>query len=373
MTFLLFIGGLVLLILGAEAVVKGASRIASVAGISPLVVGLTVVAFGTSSPELAVSIKSAYAGQAQIAIGNIIGSNIFNVLFILGISALITPLAVARKLIRVDVPLMIVASVLVLIFALDGVINRLEGTVFVVILIVYTTFLIYESRGEATGIIEEYTREFGVESANKHKSLITNSVLILTGLGMLILGSDWLVTSAVSIARILGISELIIGLTIIAVGTSLPEVVTSIIASVRGERDIAVGNIIGSNLFNILCVLGISSLVSPAGIEIDDSIIRFDLPVMIAVAFACLPVFFTQGEISRWEGGLLFSYYIIYTVYLILSATKHLALPLLAAAMLYFVLPLTAITLAVITIRYFRDNQVQEKINPDPLTGNEEK
>ena len=355
MTSLIFVGGLVMLIIGAEAVVKGASRIASAAGISPLVVGLTVVAFGTSSPELAVSIKSAYADQAEIALGNIIGSNIFNVLLILGISALITPLAVARELIRLDVPLMIIASVLVLIFALDGEINRLEGATFVVMLIIYTAYLILESRRESNEVKEEYAREFGTTQSNQFKPLFHNSVLVFAGLGLLVLGSDWLVTSAVSIARALGVGELIIGLTIIAAGTSLPEVVTSIIASFRGERDIAVGNIIGSNLFNIFCVLGISSLVAPAGIEVEESIITFDLPVMIAVAFTCLPIFFTRGEISRWEGGLLFGYYIIYTAYLILSATQHFALPLMEAAMLYFVLPLTAITLSVITVHQIRN------------------
>ena len=354
MTFVYFAAGLTLLIVGADVVVKGASRIAAGAGISPLAIGLTVVAFGTSSPELAVSIKSAYAGQAEIALGNIIGSNIFNVLLIMGVSALITPLAVSRKLIRIDVPLMILASVLVLVFALDGKIDRQDGGIFVVMLLVYLLFLFLE--GSREGIIARENRAGDPSPENPRRPgfLIYNSIMVLAGLGMLVLGSDWLVTSSISVARLLGVSELIIGLTIIAAGTSLPEVVTSIIASMRGERDIAVGNIIGSNLFNILGVLGISSLISPSGIEVNDSIIVFDLPVMIAVAITCLPIFFTGGEISRWEGGLLFGYYIIYTVYLLMSATQHVALPLVEAGLLYFVLPLTTLTLVVICFNQLR-------------------
>ena len=355
MNLVLFISGLVLLIVGAESLVKGAVRFSVGAGISPLVAGLTVVAFGTSSPELAVSIKSALDGEAGIAMGNIIGSNIFNILFILGISALITPLAVSQQLIRLDVPLMIAVSVLVLFFALDGRISRGEGLFFICGLVVYTGFLIRTSRGESTEIKEEYTRNYGTMPAGSSRILIINLLLVTGGLGMLVLGSKLLVDSAVAIAEHLGVSELIIGLTIIAAGTSLPEVLTSIVASLHGERDIAVGNIIGSNLFNILCVLGISAAVAPAGINVPDSVISFDIPVMIAVAFVCLPVFFTHGEISRWEGGVLFGYYLVYTFYLILSATRHIALPLLTTALVYFIIPLTAVTLIAISLRFMKE------------------
>ena len=359
MTVLLFVGGLVLLICGAEALVRGAVRLSAVAGISPLITGLTIVAFGTSSPELAVSIKSALSGEAGIAMGNIVGSNIFNVLFILGISALITPLAVSQQLIRFDVPLMAGVSILVLIFSLDGCISRLEGIILFTGVILYTVFLILASYRENIEVREEYAGKYQVAAPRSFMAISINLLLIIAGLGMLVLGSKVLVESAVSIAHTLQISEIIIGLTIIAAGTSLPEVLTSIVASLHGQRDIAVGNIIGSNLFNLLCVLGVSAALAPAGIPVEDAMIRFDLPVMIAVACACLPIFFTHGEISRWEGGVLLGYYLVYTLYLILSATRHAALPLVSTALLYFVLPLTVITLIAVSLRFIR-----QKIRP---------
>jgi len=352
-TAFLFVAGLVLLVLGAEALVRGAARLAGAFGISPLVIGLTVVAFGTSSPELAVSVKSALSGQADIAVGNVVGSNIFNVLFILGLSAIIAPLLVAQQLVRLDVPILIGASVLVLLLALDGRVGRLDGALLFAGVVVYTAFLIRQSRRESASVQQEYAAEFGAD-ASRRSSWFVNLVLVLGGLGLLVLGSRWLVDAAVVTARWLGVSDLIIGLTIIAAGTSLPEVVTSVVASLRGERDIAVGNVVGSNLFNILAVLGLASLVSPAGIEVTAAALRFDIPVMIAVALACLPIFFTGGVISRWEGALLLAYYLAYTAFLIMGATRHEALPVLSAAMLLFVLPLTALTLAVLALRAWR-------------------
>ncbi len=345
MTLFLFVSGLVFLIAGAEALVKGSSRLASSFGISPLIIGLTVVAFGTSSPELAVSIKSALSEQSGIAVGNVIGSNIFNVLFILGISALIIPLRVSKQLVRLDVPLMITLSVILLVFSLDEIFSRTDGLILVGGLITYLAFLFYQNRKENLGSTNNSTTDPGPGSQ------VVNLVLVVCGLALLVLGSRWLVDSAVSFAEFLGISELIIGLTIIAAGTSLPEVVTSIVAAVRGERDIAVGNIVGSNIFNIMGVLGIASIVTPTGIEITSSVIRFDIPVMIVVAFACLPIFFTGGVISRWEGGLLITYYAAYTLYIILAASHHAALPTFSNVMLYFAIPLTLITIAVIAFR----------------------
>jgi len=295
MAILLFIVGLVFLIIGAEALVRGSSRLAAVLGISPLVIGLTVVAFGTSSPELAVSIKSALSNQASIAVGNVIGSNIFNVLFILGISALIVPLVVSQQLVRLDVPLMIALSVMVLILSLDENFSRADGLMLVAGLVIYVWFLIYQSRRESAEVKEEYAKEFGTERYSK-SSWFKNIVLILGGLALLVLGSHWLVDSAVSFAQYLGVSELVVGLTIVAAGTSLPEVVTSVIATIRGERDIAVGNVVGSNIFNIMGVLGFTSIVAPTGIEVSTAVIRFDMPVMIVSALACLPIFF-----YRWR------------------------------------------------------------------------
>ena len=350
MAILLFVTGLIFLIVGAEALVRGASRLAAVMGISPLVIGLTVVAFGTSSPELAVSIKAALSDQASLAVGNAVGSNIFNVLFILGLSALIAPLVVSQQLVRFDVPLMVVISAVVLILSLDGTLSRTDGLMLVTGLATYVLFLIYQSRRESAQVKEAYANEFGAES-NVHSNWVANIAMVLGGLALLVLGSRWLVNGAVSFAQYLGVSELVIGLTIVAVGTSLPELITSVIAAIRGERDIAVGNVIGSNIFNLMGVLGCASIVAPAGIEVATSVLRFDLPVMIVVAFACLPIFYTGGLISRKEGALFLGYYAAYTLYLVLAASHHDALPRFSAAMLYFATPLTMLTLIILALR----------------------
>lgn len=352
MTMLLFAAGLLFLIVGAEVLVRGASSLASSAGISPLIVGLTVVAFGTSSPELAVSVKSAMAGQAALAVGNVVGSNIFNVLFILGLSALITPLVVSSQLVRLDVPLMILLSGLVMLFALDFAIGMTEGILLLAGLFIYVGFLIYQNRKQTATSHATPTSAVDTEGNGDRtrESWLKNITFVVAGLGLLVFGSQWLVDSATSFARLLGVSELVIGLTIVAAGTSLPEVVTSIIAALRGERDIAVGNVVGSNIFNIMGVLGTAVLTSPGGIVLSESIVRFDIPVMIAVAVACLPIFVTGGIISRWEGALLLAYYIAYTAYLVLAASAYEALETYGTAMLYFLIPLTAVTLIVLLL-----------------------
>jgi cation:H+ antiporter len=350
MVIILFAAGLVFLLIGAEALVRGATRLAAAWGISPLVVGLTVVAFGTSAPELAVSVKSALSGQASIAVGNVVGSNIFNVLFILGLSALIVPLVVVQQLVRLDVPLMTALSASVLIFSLDGNFGRLDGLLLVAGLVFYVYFLIRQSRKETAAVEQEYAQEFGLE-AHPATSRAINVALVVGGLALLVLGSRWFVDGAVSLANSLGVSEVVIGLTVVAAGTSLPEVVTSLVAALRGERDIAVGNVVGSNIFNIMGVLGIAGIVAPEGIEISPAIVGFDIPIMIAVAFACLPIFFTGGVISRWEGALLLGYYVAYTLYLVLAATHHDALRPFSAVMLYFVIPLTVLTILVVLWR----------------------
>lgn len=349
MSIIFFVVGLVFLIIGAEALVKGASRLAAAFGISPLVIGLTVVAFGTSSPELAVSIKSSLSGQGTIALGNAVGSNIFNILFILGLSALIAPLFVSQQLVRLDVPLMITLSVMVLILSLDEKLNRTDGLLLVIGLTIYLWFLISQSRKESRGIKAAGTNAVEAEKPKWAKDI----GFVIGGLLLLVTGSRWFVNSAVLFAEYLKISELIVGLTIVAAGTSLPEVVTSVIAVVRGERDIAVGNVVGSNIFNIMGVLGFAGFISPTGIEVSPAVIGFDLPVMIAVALACLPIFFTGGVISRKEGLLFLGYYIAYVLYLILAASRHDLLPKFSATMLYFVIPLTAITLLIISFREF--------------------
>jgi cation:H+ antiporter len=353
--------GLVLLIAGAELLVRGASRLALRFGISPLVVGLTVVAFGTSAPELAVSVQAGLAGQSDIAAGNIVGSNIFNVLFILGLAALILPLAVSQQLVRLDVPLMIGVSLLFWIMALDGRIGRFDGLLLVVGIAAYTLFAIRQGRRDGPPIETQHAQEFGAANGAWLGRLPVQLALIASGLALLVLGASWLVDSAVAIARVLGVSELVIGLTIVAAGTSLPEVATSIVAALRGERDIAVGNVVGSNIFNLLGIGGIAALVTPGGLEVAPALLRLDLPVMAAVAFACLPIFATGHLIARWEGGLFVAYYAAYVAYLILASTQHAALPPFSGVMLGFVLPITVVTLAVLWTR----QRVAEAKPPD--------
>ena len=357
-TILILIAGLVLLVAGAEVLVKGASRIAFMFGLSPLVIGLTIVAYGTSSPELMVSIQSSLAGQPDIALGNVVGSNIFNVLLILGISALITPLVVAQQLIRLDVPILIGVSCLTLMFGLDGKISRVDGTIFLIGIILYTTFLLIQSRKEHNPeVTEEYEREYGASTARSPQQIAINIGFVVLGLGLLVLGSKFLVDSSIAIARSFGVSELVIGLTLVAAGTSLPELATSVVASIRGERDIAVGNVIGSNIFNILAVLGGSSLFSADGLTVSASALRFDIPVMIAVAVICLPVFITGQLIARWEGLLFLSYYVAYTAYLIMDSANYETLPIFSNILLFVVFPATILSLGVSFLPSFRKSR----------------
>ncbi|HUG90696.1 MAG TPA: calcium/sodium antiporter, partial [Planctomycetaceae bacterium] len=282
-------------------------------------------------------------------------SNIFNVLFILGASAVIAPLIVAQQLVRFDVPLMIGLSAIVLLLGLDGAVGRLDGLLLFAALIAYTAWGILQSRREQPEIQREYEQEFGGAAKPATAAAIAlDVVFVVAGLGLLVLGSRWFADAAVSIARDLGLSELVIGLTIVAAGTSLPEVATSLLAAWKGERDIAVGNVVGSNLFNLMGVLGLSAAVAPDGVAVSADALRFDLPVMIAVAVACLPVFFTGHVIARWEGGLFLAYYAAYTAYLILDATAAPVQRTFATIMLGFVLPLTVVTLAVGAFRAVR-------------------
>ncbi len=356
-TIILFLVGLGILVLGAESLVRGASRLAALLGVSPLVIGLTIVAFGTSSPELVVSLQSSLTGQSDIALGNVVGSNIFNVLFILGISAMIAPLTVSQRLVRLDVPIMILVSVLTLIFSYSGRISSIEGIILFLGVAVYTGFLIFQSRKEAGSVQHEYIVEYGARDQIKISSLTINIVLIAGGLLLLVVGSRWFLNGAVTIARSFGVSEFVIGLTLVAAGTSLPEVATSIVAAVRGERDIAVGNVVGSNIFNVLAVLGLSAVFAPGGISVSASALSFDIPVMIAVAVACLPIFFTGNVIARWEGFLFFGYYAAYIAYLIIGSEHHDILPLFSYVMLVFVIPLTILTLIIVTIRAILSNR----------------
>lgn len=355
MTALKLIIGLVLLVVGAEALVKGASKIAAVIGISPLIIGLTIVAFGTSSPELAVSIGSALNGKADIALGNVVGSNIFNVLFILGISSLITPLVVHQQLVRLDVPIMIGASLLVLLFGWNGAIEKWEGGILVAIGVWYIIFLIRQSKKEKhKEVLEDYKEAYADDGNPKNDRIWLQIIFVVVGLALLVLGSNFLVDSAVVIAQSLGVSELVIGLTIVAAGTSLPEVATSTIASIRKQEDIAVGNVVGSNIFNIVFILGLTAIIAPGGVPVNPAAISFDVPFMIAVAVACFPLFLTGYRIDRWEGFVFLGYYLAYTAYLIMKSQEHASLEVFRNAMNWFVVPLTVLTLVVVTLREMR-------------------
>lgn len=344
-----FVIGLVALIAGAEILVRGASRLASSLGVSPLVVGLTIVAYGTSAPEVAVSVEGALGGRPDIAIGNVVGSNIFNILLILGISALIAPLLVHRQIIRQEVPIMIGSAALCVLFAIDGAIQPWEAAMLVALLLGYTVFLIRQSRAGPDNDPEGDDLPRATSRWDRHWSVQVG--LVVGGLGLLVLGSDLLVEAASAIARAFGVSDLIIGLTIVAAGTSLPEVATSITAAIKGQRDIAVGNVIGSNTFNVLGGLGISGVVSGSGLTVAPSVLSFDMWFMLAVALVTLPIFIPGREISRLGGGLLFFYYLVYTIYLVLDATGSEALGAYSQVMVSVVGPLTVVGLVVVFVR----------------------
>ena len=340
MSFVWMAIGVVLLTFGAELLVRGAVRLAAAVGLSPLIIGLTVVAFGTGAPELAVSLKAALSGQADIALGNVVGSNMLNVLFVLGISALIAPLAASSQLVRLDVPVMIGVSALTWLMAANGMIDRLDGFILASGLVGYTLLLVYMGRRSP---VAEQAPDLGEEPAKKTPWSLIQLVI---GLALLVLGARWFVDGATDLARMLGVSELMIGLTIVAMGTSLPEVATSIVASLRGQRDMAVGNVVGSNIFNILGVLGLTASVSESGVSVAPEAWRFDIPIMTAVAFMCLPIFFTGGRISRLEGALLLGYYTAYIIFLVLAATSHAAIDLYSNALVWFILPITLLAVA---------------------------
>ena len=354
LTFVLFLVGFGLLIGGADLLVRGASRLASSLGIPALLVGLTVVGIGTSTPEIAVALQSSLAGQGDLAIGNVVGSNIANVLLILGLAAITAPLAVPQTIIRQDVPIMIGASLLVLLLALDGRFGRFDGAVLLALMIAYLVYVVRQSRKENPAVQAEYAEAFAIDVRRTQRDWPRQVGAIVVGLTLLVLGARWLVDGAVVFARVLGVSELIIGLTVVAVGTSLPEIATTTLASLRGERDIAVGNVIGSCIFNLLLVLGLTAFIAPVAVPVATAVRNFDLPVMIAVAIACLPIFVNGHTMYRWEGGLFLGYYASYTCYLLLASSQHALLQPFSLLMLYFVMPLTAITLLIVVRRSLR-------------------
>ncbi len=310
MMIIFLVVGMVFLYFGAELLVKGSANLALRCGVSALVAGLTIVALGTSAPELVVSIKAGLDGLGDIAVGNVVGSNIFNIAVILGISAIVRPMKVHLNVLRVDTPVMLAASVLLLAVLYDHSVSRIEGLVLFIGIIAYIVFTIISARRAG-----ETKVDFPVEQIipEKKVSAVLDIIFVISGLGLLIVGSRFFVNGAVELARIIGVSEAVIGLTIVAVGTSLPELATSVIAALKKEEDIAIGNIIGSNIFNILAILGTSSLISPlsaAGVS------QISLYFMLGTTVLLMPFMRTGFVLNRIEGLLLILVYGGYMYYL---------------------------------------------------------
>lgn len=307
---LFLIGGLIMLFIGAEGLIRGSSNLAIKIGITPLVVGLTVVAFGTSTPELVVSLKAALLGNSSIALGNVVGSNVANIALILGVAAIIRPLKVHANVIMREIPIMIGITVLLLIIIIDGEVGFIDGLIFVLGIIAYTVVNVIMARKEKN---PEVDAEFE-EGLKSKLGVPVSIVFMVVGLGLLIAGANFFVKSAVAIAKLFQMSDAVIGLTIVAIGTSLPELITSIVASYKKEADIAIGSVVGSNIFNILSILGITALIFPvssAGINI------IDLSVMLFTAIILFPLSRTGFSITRLEGTFLLAGYVVYIYYLL--------------------------------------------------------
>ena len=313
-TLLILLVGLVLLYFGAEGLIRGSSSLALRLGLSPLVVGLTVVAFGTSTPELVVSLKAAYLGQGDISVGNVVGSNICNIGLILGLSALIIPIKVASQIVRIDTPIMIGVTGLALLLLGNGSVSRVEGIALFVLLVAYLVFSVILAKKDAA---DPLAAEFGEEIKISKRGVAVDLFMVVGGLVLLVLGARFLVDAAIDIAKAAGLSEAVIGLTIVAIGTSLPELATSLVAALKKEADIAVGNVVGSNIFNILGILGISAGVTPltsAGIT------PIDLWVMAAFAIALWIFSRTGFRVARTEGFVLLAAYVGYLAWLVTQA-----------------------------------------------------
>lgn len=338
--FLCILGGLVGLVIGGELLVRGASNLALAMQVSPLIVGLTVVALGTSAPELAVSLQSCANGKTGLAVGNVVGSNLSNILFILGASALVSPLVVSARLFKLDIPVMIAAAGALWWLGGDGMLTRPEGIGMSAALVVYLVWTVWQGRREEKRLKRELDLPDEDEVKITAGFLTINVVWLLAGLGLLVYGADFLVFGCVELAKLFGLSDLVIGLTVIAIGTSFPELAASLAAVAKGKRDMAVGNVVGSNILNVLCVLGLSSIAAPDGVSVDHEAIAFHVPIMVGVSVLCLPVFFRGMAITRAEGAGMLVYYAAYLAMLVYAATRTPVLPLTMGHTLAFAAPL---------------------------------
>ncbi len=319
---LLLAAGLSLLYVGGEALVKGAAGLALRLGLTPLAVGLTVVAFGTSAPELAVSLDAAFKGEGDLSLGNIVGSNIGNVGLILGLTALIRPIAVHLQILKFDLPVLAVVSAGFMLTALDGRIGRIEGAVLVVGLPLYVAAVLRLSRRESRAVQQEFAEEIAADAPVVAAGNVwALALLVAVGIGMLVLGGQAFVTGSVAIAERLGVPKAVIALTLVALGTSLPELATSLVAAARGQGDIAVGNVVGSNLFNILSIAGLTGLIAPIDAP---GVTTVDLGVMLLFTLALFPIVFAgrRRRIGRIEGALLLAGYVGFVAWLAATAKE---------------------------------------------------
>ncbi|MEM9891469.1 MAG: calcium/sodium antiporter [Actinomycetota bacterium] len=367
-----FFGGLVGLLVAGHIVVEGSSRLGRLFGLPETVVGLTIVAAGTSAPELAVVLQSVLADDTDLAVGSIIGSNIANVLLVLGLAACFGTIRVTNRVVRVDIPIMIGASGALLTMTLDGNLDRLDGVLLFVALLLFVTWTLRANRGASQniGLPDETTEQTSGDEGHSSfaRAVVPSAIRLVIGVGGLALAADLVVSGAKQIAVGLGVPELIVGLTVVALGTSAPEVVTTVIAAVQGRRELAVGNAVGSNIFNIFLVLGLSTAIAPGGIAVDRDAVQLDLPIMVAAAVACLPMVFWDRKFDRWEGIVFVTYYIAYLAFLTLDATGSPLSRAFAIAMAGFVGPLLLLTV-IVGLRHRRE--VNRRATPGPVPAGE--
>lgn len=320
MTELMLLAGLVGLIAGAELIVSFGTRLARRLGISPLIIGLTIVSIGTSAPELAVGVDAMSRGAGSLVLGNIAGTNMVNLLLILGLSAAIRPIVLQKQTLQLDLPAMVISSLLLVVLAADGVLSTWDGVILAATAVVYTLRLLRTARRQASAeaLTHEVKHTDGeVPPSHSGRRIALDLLLTVVGIAVVVLGADWLVTGAVAIAETFGVSDTLIGLTVVAIGTSLPELATTISATIRGGRSIAVGNLIGSSTYNLTFILGTSLLFGPERVPVSHQLVWFDLPLMLGAALLCIPVFITGRRIARWEGIMFVTAYAAYLTYLI--------------------------------------------------------
>lgn len=315
------VAGLAVLILGAELLTRSAVLLSQQLHIPPIIIGLTVVALGTSTPELAVGIDAALKGQGALAVANIAGTNTVNILLILGLSALIKPLALQEQTLHMDLPAIVVAASLMLGLSVDGVLSRGDGVLLLAVGMVYAIFILRAARRESrllrAAVLSEYSEPQIVEGRTLRT--VVSIVKLVVGIALVVSSADWLVAGATGLAGLWGVSDAFVGLTIVAIGTSAPELATTVMSTIKGDRDVAIGNLLGSSVYNICIILGITCVIPATGLEVAQELLRWDIPIMVAVAIACVPIFRSGRRVSQVEGGLLVGAYLTYLVGLLLT------------------------------------------------------